>query len=95
MLTFFNGKLARSQRLRAVEFIDAIPKVPCGDILRHELKERERVRREQARMSACSYRQACLSDWSHLSQIGPYHFEFSRQPGGFKLSGGRLKVPLC
>jgi len=47
LLTFVNGKLASYKKLHAVEFIDAIPKVPSGKILRRELKERERVRRER------------------------------------------------
>ena len=47
LLTFVNGKLASYKKLHAVEFIDAIPKVPSGKILRRELKEREPVRRER------------------------------------------------
>lgn len=47
IITFVNGKLAGYKKLHAVEFIDAIPKVPSGKILRRELKERERARRER------------------------------------------------
>jgi len=45
LLAFVNGKLAGYKKLHVVEFIDAIPKVPSGKILRRELKERERARR--------------------------------------------------
>ena len=40
-----NGKLAGYKKLHVVEFIDAIPKVPSGKILRRELKEREKALR--------------------------------------------------
>jgi long-chain acyl-CoA synthetase len=45
ILDFVNGKLAGYKKLHEVEFIDAIPKVPSGKILRRELKERERALR--------------------------------------------------
>jgi long-chain acyl-CoA synthetase len=45
LLAFVNGKLAGYKKLHEVEFIDAIPKVPSGKILRRELKERERALR--------------------------------------------------
>ncbi len=45
LIAFVNGKLAGYKKLHYVEFIDAIPKVPSGKILRRELKERERVLR--------------------------------------------------
>lgn len=45
---FVNGKLAGYKKLHYVEFIDAIPKVPSGKILRRELKELERKRRAEA-----------------------------------------------
>src|SRR5207253_4977836 len=44
ILAFANGKLAGYKKIYAIEFIDAIPKVPSGKILRRELKERERAR---------------------------------------------------
>lgn len=47
ILTFANGKLAGYKRMHEIEFIDAIPKVPSGKILRRELKEREKVRRAE------------------------------------------------
>ncbi len=37
------GQLAPHKKVRKVEFIDAIPKVPSGKILRRELVERERA----------------------------------------------------
>lgn len=46
IIAFVNGKLAGYKKLHFVEFIDAIPKVPSGKILRRELKEMERARRE-------------------------------------------------
>src|SRR5712691_403868 len=45
ILTFANGKLAGYKKIHQVEFIDAIPKVASGKILRRELKEMERARR--------------------------------------------------
>jgi acyl-CoA synthetase (AMP-forming)/AMP-acid ligase II len=43
LIAFVNGKLAGYKKLHYVEFIDAIPKVPSGKILRRELKEREKA----------------------------------------------------
>ncbi len=45
LMAFVNSKLAGYKRLHQVEFIDAIPRVPSGKILRRQLKERERARR--------------------------------------------------
>ncbi len=45
LIEFVNGKLAGYKKLHYVEFIDIIPKVPSGKILRRELKERERALR--------------------------------------------------
>jgi long-chain acyl-CoA synthetase len=45
ILAFANGKLAGYKKIHVIEFIDAIPKVPSGKILRRELKELERARR--------------------------------------------------
>ncbi len=45
LIAFVNGKLAGYKKLHYVEFIDAIPKVPSGKILRRELKEREKALR--------------------------------------------------
>jgi long-chain acyl-CoA synthetase len=50
LITFVNGKLASYKKLHYVEFIDAIPKVPSGKILRRELKERERALRAGEQM---------------------------------------------
>jgi len=50
ILDFANGKLAGYKKLHEVEFIDAIPKVPSGKILRRELKERERALRAGEQM---------------------------------------------
>ncbi len=44
IIGFVNSRLAGYKKLHYVEFIDAIPKVPSGKILRRELKERERAR---------------------------------------------------
>src|SRR5207245_10716784 len=44
ILHFANSKLAGYKKIHQIEFIDAIPKVPSGKILRRELKERERAR---------------------------------------------------
>ncbi len=45
LIAFVNGKLAGYKKLHYVEFIDVIPKVPSGKILRRELKEREKALR--------------------------------------------------
>ena len=45
ILAFANGKLAGYKKIHIVEFIDAIPKVASGKILRRELKELEKTRR--------------------------------------------------
>ena len=45
IVAFANGKLAGYKKIHIVEFIDAIPKVASGKILRRELKEREKARR--------------------------------------------------
>jgi long-chain acyl-CoA synthetase len=45
IIAFANGKLAGYKKIHIVEFIDAIPKVASGKILRRELKERERALR--------------------------------------------------
>jgi long-chain acyl-CoA synthetase len=45
IIIFVNSKLTGYKKLHAVEFIDVLPKVPSGKILRRELKERERVLR--------------------------------------------------
>src|SRR5215470_5913319 len=45
IITFANGKLAGYKKIHLIEFIDAIPKVASGKILRRELKEREKARR--------------------------------------------------
>ena len=39
-------QVAPHKKVRTVEFIDAIPKVPSGKILRRELRDRERAARE-------------------------------------------------
>jgi long-chain acyl-CoA synthetase len=45
ILAFANGKLAGYKKIHTIEFIDAIPKVPSGKILRRELKDLEKARR--------------------------------------------------
>ena len=45
ILTFANGKLAGYKKIHTVEFIEAIPKVASGKILRRELKDMEKARR--------------------------------------------------
>ena len=45
ILAFANGKLAGYKKIHLIEFIDAIPKVASGKILRRELKEREKALR--------------------------------------------------
>jgi acyl-CoA synthetase (AMP-forming)/AMP-acid ligase II len=44
LIAFINGRVASYKKIHYIEFIDAIPKVPSGKILRRELKERERTR---------------------------------------------------
>ena len=43
IMAFVAERVAPHKKVRAVEFIDAIPKVPSGKILRRELVERERA----------------------------------------------------
>ena len=43
-------KVAPHKKVRTVEFIDAIPRVPSGKILRRELRDRERAAREGGAM---------------------------------------------
>jgi len=45
LITFVNDKLAGYKRLHEVEFVESLPKIPSGKILRRELKELERARR--------------------------------------------------
>ncbi|HEV2473437.1 MAG TPA: AMP-binding protein [Chthonomonadales bacterium] len=45
ILAFANGKLAGYKKIHMVEFIEAIPKVASGKILRRELKDLEKARR--------------------------------------------------
>jgi long-chain acyl-CoA synthetase len=45
LITFVNGKLTDYKRLHEVEFVESLPKIPAGKILRRELKELERARR--------------------------------------------------
>jgi long-chain acyl-CoA synthetase len=47
LIAFVNSRVAGYKKLHVIEFIDAIPKVPSGKILRRELKELERTRRMQ------------------------------------------------
>jgi long-chain acyl-CoA synthetase len=45
LIVLVNGRLAGYKKLHYLEFIDAIPKLPSGKILRRALKERERANR--------------------------------------------------
>jgi len=47
IIAFANGKLAGYKHIHYIEFTDAIPKNASGKILRRELKERERAKRQQ------------------------------------------------
>jgi len=44
LITFVNGKLTGYKKLREVEFVEALPKIPSGKILRRELKKLEKAR---------------------------------------------------
>ena len=44
LITFVNGKLTGYKKLHEVEFVESLPKLPSGKILRRELKELERAR---------------------------------------------------
>ena len=48
IMTHVASKVAPHKRVRKVEFIDAIPKVPSGKILRRQLVERERSNQHDA-----------------------------------------------
>ena len=43
IMAYVAGRVAPHKKVRRVAFIDAIPKVPSGKILRRELVERERA----------------------------------------------------
>jgi acyl-CoA synthetase (AMP-forming)/AMP-acid ligase II len=45
LITFVNGKVTGYKKLHEVEFVETLPKLPSGKILRRELKELERARR--------------------------------------------------
>lgn len=45
LITFVNSRLASYKKLHEVEFIDVIPRVPSGKVLRRVLKEREKAAR--------------------------------------------------
>ena len=63
ILTFANGKLAGYKKIHSVEFIDVIPKVASGKILRRELKERENtVRKTYPQRDAVRYALSKLAD---------------------------------
>ncbi|OGL05710.1 MAG: hypothetical protein A3H48_02970 [Candidatus Rokubacteria bacterium RIFCSPLOWO2_02_FULL_71_18] len=47
LLSWARGRLAGYKTLRAVEFVDAIPRTASGKILRRVLREQERARRER------------------------------------------------
>ncbi|MGZ3625873.1 MAG: AMP-binding enzyme, partial [Ktedonobacteraceae bacterium] len=44
LITFVNGKLTGYKKLHEVEFVETLPKLASGKILRRELKELERAR---------------------------------------------------
>jgi long-chain acyl-CoA synthetase len=46
IITFANGKLAGYKKVHYVEIVQAIPKNASGKILRRELKDLEKARRE-------------------------------------------------
>lgn len=48
LLASANEKVSGYKKLHVIEFIDVIPKLASGKILRRELKERERVRKNLA-----------------------------------------------
>jgi long-chain acyl-CoA synthetase len=45
LIMFVNDKVAGYKKLHTIEFLDALPRVPSGKILRRVLKERERAAR--------------------------------------------------
>ncbi len=48
LMSHVADRVAPHKKVRIVEFIDAIPKVPSGKILRRELRDRERKNRDTA-----------------------------------------------
>jgi acyl-CoA synthetase (AMP-forming)/AMP-acid ligase II len=48
IMAYVADRVAPYKKVREVEFIDAIPKVPSGKILRRELRDRDRAARESA-----------------------------------------------
>lgn len=51
LIAFVNGKLTGYKKLHEVEFVETLPKLPSGKILRRELKELERARRSGERVN--------------------------------------------
>jgi long-chain acyl-CoA synthetase len=47
LIAFVNSKLTGYKKLHEVEFVESLPKIPSGKILRRELKEFERARRAE------------------------------------------------
>jgi len=50
LIAFVNGKLTVYKKLHEVEFVESLPKLPSGKILRCELKDLERSRRAGERI---------------------------------------------
>lgn len=48
IMAYVADRVSSHKKVREVEFIDAIPKVPSGKILRRELRDRDRAARERA-----------------------------------------------
>ena len=48
LMTFVEGQVAAHKRIRALEFVEQIPKSPSGKILRRVLVEQERAKRSGA-----------------------------------------------
>ena len=90
-----NGKLTGYKKLHEVEFVEALPKIPSGKILRRELKELERARRAGERVSFNSERRT----WPGSTFPGPctglrgtrlWECSEAPTPGVLRISGKKL-----
>ena len=93
LVTFVHGKLTGYKKLHEVEFVEALPQLLSGKILRRELKELERARRAGERVSFNSKRRTWPRSTGPCSgRRGTRVWEYSKAspPGLLRISGKKL-----